>query len=169
MERIENIITHKDYKYYLDKIEDCEKERIFCRHDRKHFLDVCRISYLLYLEDEQLQKVTPFSREEVKELLYAAGLLHDIGRWREYEEGISHEIASADLAESILKDACFDQKEIELILELILSHRNKDKEIGSGLSRIFSQADKQSRECFWCMAADECNWKEERKNRSIRL
>ena len=59
-----------------------------------------------------------------RELIYAAGLLHDIGRWQEYEEGIRHEIASADLASRILCECGYNEQEIEEIRRAILNHRN---------------------------------------------
>ena len=169
MEKIEKIINHKDFKVYLEKNETYEAVRIFCKHDRKHFLDVCRISYLLYLEDKELQNKLPYQREEIKEILYSAGFLHDIGRWKEYEEGIPHEIASAELAKPILEDSGFCEKEIDIILGLILSHRKKEISQLHDLSKIFCQADKMSRECFWCSVNKECNWKNEKKNRTINL
>lgn len=165
MERIAGIICHKDYNTYIDKIEKYEKDRIFCKHNRKHFLDVCRISYLMYLENEEVQRKVPYSKDRVKEFLYAAGLLHDVGRWKEYEEGVSHEIAGATLAESILEDCGFTREEREVILQLILAHRKKEDTGVEDLSDIFSHADKKSRECFWCSAKQECHWKEERKNK----
>ncbi|WP_128609458.1 HD domain-containing protein, partial [Clostridium haemolyticum] len=39
-----------------------------------------------------------------KDVIYACGLLHDVGRWQQYEESIPHEIASANLSEEILKE-----------------------------------------------------------------
>lgn len=169
MDRIERVISHRDFRIYMEKIEKHEAKRIFCKHDKKHFLDVCRISYLLYLEEDEIQRILPYGRKEVKEFLYAAGLLHDIGRWKEYEDGIPHEVASAELAKVILSDSGFEEKEIEVILELILSHRTNNLEQLHGLNRIFCQADKLSRDCFWCIAKEECNWKKEKKNRSVRL
>ncbi len=164
MKRINKIINHPLYRESLEKIENYEKEREFCKHDRKHFLDVCRIAYLFYLEEEQLQKSLPYEKEQIKELLYGAGLLHDIGRWQQYEQGIEHHIASAVLARTILQDTDFSKEEEEIICEVILSHRSQEESGKKTLAGIFYRADKASRACYWCPMEDKCNWKNEKKN-----
>ena len=164
MQRITGILKNNNYQSYLKRIEEWEKNRVFCKHDKKHFLDVARIAYILYLEELHGKTYNPYTCEEAKELLYAAALLHDIGRWREYEEGIEHHIASAELSEEILINTGFKEKEIKEILTIILSHRVEPENLKQDLPAIFYRADKQSRECFWCEAEDKCNWKKEKKN-----
>ena len=105
------------------------------------------------------------SRHPCKEIIYAAGLLHDIGRFRQYEEGIPHEQASVRIAEGILRDCGFEESEREQVLELIQSHRTKQQE--KSLSGLFYKGDKLSRNCFSCPVRDKCDWPEEKKNLSI--
>ena len=164
MERISRILSHQKYREHLKKIEVWEKDRVFCKHDKKHFLDVARIAYILYLEEMSSHDSKYDTKAKVKEFLYAAGLLHDIGRWKEYEEGIEHHLASVQLAEPILKDCSFSPEETEQILSIIKTHRKEVQEEKESLSSIFYRADKLSRECFWCPAEKECNWKKEKKN-----
>ena len=95
MERVNRIWRHPEYQSCLEKIRVCEKERIFCRHTPEHFLDVARITCLLAYEED-----LPADRETV----YAAALLHDIGRHLQYQQGIPHEQDSARIAEGILQD-----------------------------------------------------------------
>src|SRR3712207_8810190 len=60
-----------------------------------------------------------------KDVIYACGLLHDVGRWQQYEESIPHEIASANLSEEILKECDFNKDEIFEILKAIKNHRDR--------------------------------------------
>ena len=77
----------------MEQIRVLEQDRIFCRHDTTHFLDVARIAYI-----ENLENGLGLAKEEI----YAAALLHDIGRHLQYTRGIPHEQASAMEAEGIL-------------------------------------------------------------------
>ncbi len=158
MERVNHILRHPIWIEEMDKIQKKEKTRIFCGHGISHLLDVARISYILCLEED-----IPID----KELLYAAALLHDIGRGREYTEGIPHEEAGSQIAEQILSDCGFREKEKKQIISAIRSHRSNSAEQGRTLSDILYFADKKSRCCFACSAEKECNWKEEAKNKII--
>ena len=59
-------------------------------------------------------------------MIYAAGLLHDIGRYEQMEKGTPHHLAGARLAERILTDCDFSLTEQKSILAAIRSHRVKD-------------------------------------------
>lgn len=145
MDRINCILKDKEFNMYLKNNEELEEDRIFCHHDIIHFLDVCRVATIINLERE-------FNID--KELVYAVGLLHDIGRWAEYKTGQDHSIASAELAEGILKRCEFTNLEIEEIALAIRSHRNKEN--STDLSSILYEADKVSRLCLICKAKDKC-------------
>lgn len=99
-----------------------------------------------------------------KEIIYAIGLLHDIGRWVEYEGGEKHNKASYKLSLDILKECDFNKEEIEIILSGILNHRNSE---AKGLDKIIYLADKKSRSCFLCNAEKLCKWGKEKKNLDI--
>ncbi len=160
MNRVNQILSHPRYRQALDKTEVLEKDREFCGHDMAHFLDVARIAYIHCLEQGMDVK---------KDVVYAAALLHDIGRYQQYEDGIPHETASAGLAEEILPQCSYSQEERRQIREAILGHRRKDKEPqGSpGLGSLLYQADKQSRNCFACHARKACSWPEDKMNKGI--
>lgn len=145
MERVNCILEDADFVRYIAKNKESEKERIFCHHDLNHLLDVCRISWILNLEEE-------LSID--KEKIYAAGLLHDIGRWMEYETGQDHAVVSGELAEGILDRCGFSDDEKAYIVEAIKSHRKKEH--STDLSRILYRADKLSRPCFNCEAIGKC-------------
>ena len=158
MNRVNAVWQHEIYRSCLEKLCAWEEKREFCRHTPEHFLDVARLTWILSLEE---------GIPAEKEIVYAAGLLHDIGRFHQYEEGIPHEQASAELAEQILKDCGFEKQEQEQILELIRGHRTKERK--RNLAGLFYRADKLSRSCFSCPAREKCDWPEEKKNLEIRI
>ncbi len=150
MSKINKIILNRDYQLYLKKNEAEEKNRPFCSHHFEHLLDVARITYILLLEEN-----SPFIS---REMAYAAGLLHDIGRWHEYETETDHAEYSADLAEPILVKAGFSEAECRLIEKAIEQHRLKENYLlhRSPLSTALSKADSLSRLCFRCDARNQC-------------
>lgn len=156
----DRITGHKTYIECLGRIRELEKDREFCKHDIDHFLDVSRIAYILSLED---------GAGISKDLIYAAGLLHDIGRCEQYLNGVPHEVASAEIASGILKDAGFTDEDIDVIRKAILDHRDTSIEGERSLSGYIYIADKKSRQCFNCTARGRCNWPDEKKNMKIFL
>lgn len=157
MKRVQKIYEHMLYQESLGKNREMEEGRIFCRHDMNHFLDVARLAYIFALEREYR-----FSKEEI----YAAALLHDIGRWKQYCEGVPHEEASVQIAEIILLETGFDMAERTRILEAISSHRRADSNLAP-FAEILYDADKRSRACYACPAEKECNWGMQKKNLEI--
>ena len=148
-------MNNKLYKEALKKLSEYERDREFCNHTIEHFIDVSRIAYIMVLEEGL--KVS-------KDVIYAIGLLHDIGRVRQYEEGIHHDIASVEMSREILKETSFIEEEINTILNGIANHR---KESDNKLEEIIYKADKLSRQCFNCKAEKECYWSSEKKNFKI--
>lgn len=162
MDRINKILSNKSYKEYLSKICEHEENRRLCRHNLMHFMDVSRIMYILALE-EKIKEEDILGKEKLKDVIYACGLLHDIGRWQQYDEGIPHEVASANLALDILVECGYNEEEITEIIKAIKGHR-KDVHEEKTLCKIMYKADKLSRECFRCEVQEECNWSKEKKN-----
>lgn len=156
MEKVNAILRHPVFSAHLIRLEALEKNRIFCRHDLTHLLDVARMMWIAALERQ-----LPLNRE----MVYAAALLHDLGRVEQIEEGIPHHQAGASLAARILPEAGFSANEITQIQNAIACHR------GDGGDNILGQllywADKKSRACRMCAAQGECNWPDEKKNWEI--
>lgn len=76
-------------------------------------------------------------------VLEAAALLHDIGRPREDETGISHSIISGDMSREILKEFEYTEEEIEQVVAAIRTHRfSEDIEPTTFEGQILSDADK---------------------------
>jgi len=146
------LFQSSDYQKYLEQIKKHEETREFCHHDLPHFLAVARIATIKSLEADM---------NIPRDLIYTTALLHDIGRFVQYEDKTPHEIASHNLAISLLEPLDFTSDEKELILEAILNHRNPD---AKGFSYIFYESDKLSRECLCCPMEKKCDWSPQKKN-----
>lgn len=162
MERITKIYEHPVYRKELQFLLEAEKDRQFCRHDMQHFLDVARIGRILCLERKQ---------NISEEMIYAAALLHDIGRGMQYREGVHHDEASVLLAECILPKCGFGTAEIKEICDAIAGHSMSSGGIErrTDLGQILEEADHASRCCFACDAESDCYWPKEKKNLKIRM
>ncbi len=157
-ERYEKIIHNEVYITHIRKTEEYESDRPFGHHDMSHFLDVARVGMLINLtENYGLQK----------DMIYAAALLHDVGRDVQYEFGTPHDEASVELAREILKDTDYSPSECEEIIEAIGNHRKAGIREEKSLSGLIYRADKESRPCYFCKAFDECNWKSDKKNEHL--
>lgn len=159
MERVNRILNDTVYKELITDIKGWEKKREYCKHNMRHFLDVSRIAYIMVLESNMNVK---------KDVIYAIGLLHDIGRGVQYENNTPHEEASSRLAPDILFRSGYFETEIEIIINCIKNHRNKGNKEGS-LEEIIYKADKLSRPCFSCKAEKKCNWDRDKKNMGISI
>jgi len=151
MKRVNHILSNPCYHQYLQKIADAESGRYYCKHPLEHLLTVARLTYLLLIE-----KGNPFISREIA---YAAGLLHDIGRWQEYENGTDHADYSAELAGQILVQAGFTTSESNIIKHAIARHRSNyyTSPENSLLGKLLNKADKLSRLCFNCSTKIGCN------------
>lgn len=140
----------------MNKINHSETNRKFCRHDISHLLDVARLAYI-----ETLENNYDFSKETV----YAAALLHDIGRAVDNDR---HESAGADMAGRILERCGFTDDETSEIVRAVKMHGCTEISGESSLCGLLYRADKRSRVCCFCNAEPECNWSDEKKNMCIK-
>lgn len=153
MERIEVVRRHPLFQQEYGRLWAAEVDRIYCCHSMVHLLDVARLLYIRRLED---------GVDLPRDVVYAAALLHDIGRHAQMEDGTPHDIAGAELAGTILRDCGYSPEETEAIQRAILSHRQPGA--GEWLCRHLYWADKASRACYDCPARPSCNWPDEKKN-----
>lgn len=161
MDRYNRIINNKSFVAILEELRYLEADRIFCRHGLGHLLDVCRIAYILNLENDYGYD---------KDVIYAAGLLHDIGRVRQYRYGEDHHTAGLADAGIILDECGYSDDEKTLIISAISAHKSlpADNESMEGIfAGLLYEADKKSRNCFMCKAYMECNWSEDKKNKGV--
>lgn len=159
MDRINRILDHPIFIECVKRNEMAEAKRCFCHHDIEHLCAVARIAMLLNLEEELGLS---------KDLVYGAALLHDSGRYKQYENDIPHEEAGAGIAWRVLPECGYSEKEIDIIIQAISSHRGsvvKNRE--DALEDILYRADKLSRNCRFCKAYGECNWPEKLKEQEF--
>ena len=164
----DKILENEEYRRLLREIEDAECDRIFCKHDLSHCLDVARVATLMCIDR---------GWDIPKDLIYAASLLHDIGRAGEYRDGSPHDEAGVSIARSILSSCRADEDDIRDILKAISEHRGTDtayhgdtaKTGRAALAGLIKEADKLSRPCMLCRARDVCKWPEDKKNKIMAL
>lgn len=158
MDRIDRILMNDQFIYHMEENKKAEADRRFCRHNMVHFLDVARIGWIMNLEE---------GLDISREWIYAAALLHDLGRHIQIEEGTPHEEASAVLAPGILAGCGFSQEETCVIVDAVRQHRSVEVREEKNLRGILYRSDKASRACYACEAEGLCNWKEEKKNKRL--
>ena len=159
MKRIERLISDAVYQEYLHRNLEAQTEERLCGYDLSHHFDVARIIYILVLERNELNYFVRDAelngRLAAKEVLYAAGLLHDIGYWQEHEEGEDHAVVGALLAKDILLRVGFDEKETRIICRAIFEHRYINQEM-SFLGERLLRADNLARNCSMCEFLVDC-------------
>ena len=132
-----------------------------------------------YIRLQKAEEGRKFCRHTMEH--YGMALLHDIGKYRQYEEGYPHEKASVEIAKIIFRDLpelSFTEEEKQGILTAIQNHRvqqnvcinqAKNTNLSDILSWLLYTADKKSRACYSCLAEKECNWTIEKKNMEIEI
>lgn len=156
MERVNRILAHRDFVEVMQGLNDAEKDRIYCKHDLEHLLNVARIMTI-----RNLEKNLGIS----KDIIYGTALLHDIGRLAQYETGQKHAQVGCGMAAIILKACGYKEVEIVDMCEAINGHSesNDFQENTTTLNSLLKESDKLSRNCFLCTAKDTCYWGEKGK------
>jgi putative nucleotidyltransferase with HDIG domain len=154
MERVNKLYNLPEYQEAQKIIDRHEQDRIFCRHDHQHSLDVARLMYIFRKESGVDIDV---------ELMYAAALMHDIGRALQYIDAVPHHAAGAEMSAQWLPKCGFTEEETEAVVEAVQDHRQIYQE-GPTLKTLLYAADKASRPCYSCGARFMCNWPEDRMN-----
>ncbi|MGI5921439.1 MAG: HD domain-containing protein [Syntrophomonadaceae bacterium] len=159
MKRVELLLKDRLYNEYINRNVSAETQNKFCRHDLPHHIDVARITYILVLEHNDLNYFVKESnlggKLAAKEVIYTAGLMHDIGKWQEYKIGMDHALLGSRLVREILPRASFNANEIEQISRAVYEHRNISRDM-SFLGERLHRADNLSRVCSQCDLQDKC-------------
>lgn len=165
MPRIDAVWGSALYQREYQRLEELERDRVFCRHGVRHLLDCARVMWILNLE-----RGLGLDREVV----YAAALLHDIGKATQYETGEPHDAVGERLAREILSalpvEYAFSAEEVDAICTAIRGHRHL-RDNAEPLEQLLYQADKASRACFACPpeVRTACSWGDAKKNLDIRV
>ena len=158
MQRIRPILQDREFLALLKEIEYLERDRIYCRHGLPHLLDTARIAAILAADRKA---------DCPRDVIYAAALLHDIGRAAQYQQNVPHAQAGAEIAARILQRTEFTQDEQAEILTAIGGHQSDAAE--NSLTQLIHEADHRCRMCFACAAQDTCKWTMEERNRTVWL
>ncbi len=109
-----------------------------------------------------------------KEMIYAAAVLHDIGKSLQYEEKVPHEIAG-ERSQGGNTGLLFRMKRV---LDLRMRKRRSVGCQGTPdgletwadtLEKLLYEATKRPDCVFHVLAEEKCNWNEEKKNMEIRI
>ena len=159
MKRVEMLLKDALYNDYMQRNSDEETGIKYCQHGLHHHIDVARIAYILVLEQNDLNYFIKESglsgKLAAKEVIYAAGLMHDIGKWKECQEGVDHAAFGARIARDILPRAFFSAGETDLICRAIYEHRNISRDM-SFLGERIHRADNLSRVCSQYEIRESC-------------
>lgn len=169
MRYVNRLLAHSEFIRIQNEIKEWEHERIYCHHEMEHALDVCRIAWVMYLEDHAREVMENAELLEMKERFYLAGLLHDIGRACQYETGEHHSATGCLIAKKILEEIGYPKERSEEILQIVGAHHGRavSEQNCSSIGYYIRKADHLSRNCFLCKAAESCKWKEQDRNRTI--
>lgn len=169
MERVDKIMKHPLFQQCREVIDQAEVNRIYCKHNLEHSLDVARIAYILNLEEKESLE---------KELIYAMALVHDLGRSEEYINGTNHHVAGAEIAKQLLEECGFSAKEIHMVCQAVAAHKSwsdaghdtnaeEQQRTVEYCKKLLYRADKLSRNCYDCSASKTCYWDENIRNHQV--
>ena len=65
MKFTEKLLKHPEFLRLQKRVQQIEQERIYCHHELSHALDVCRMAWMMYLED-QMQKNLKYGSDAEK-------------------------------------------------------------------------------------------------------
>lgn len=181
MKFAEKLLKHPEFLQLQKRVQEMEQDRMYCHHELSHALDVCRMAWMMYLEDEyktHLKDYADHAEEPYlnadnmlakKDQFYVTGLLHDIGRVAQYETGEHHSVAGVRIAEKLLTEIEYPSEWMRETLQIVGVHHGRDEKAGepSRMEYYIRRADHLSRNCFFCEASDSCKWKKEERNQTI--
>lgn len=52
MKFTEKLLRHPEFLQLQKRVQEMEQDRMYCHHELSHALDVCRMAWMMYLEDE---------------------------------------------------------------------------------------------------------------------
>lgn len=159
LQRADNIMKNAEFMKVVRQIEEAETDRVYCRHGLAHLMDVARIGAVIVREKDLDIRM---------DMIYAAALVHDLGRAAEYADGTPHAQGSVILARRILPECGYSDSEVSEIVRAVSAHSlDGNQRSDLPLADVLFEADKKSRLCFMCDAAGTCKWSDEKKNMEL--
>ena len=95
LEYTQQLLEDQEYLALVKRLEQQERQRLFCRHGLSHFLDVARIAWIITLEQIEQEGMNVEHLVQYKDQIYLTALLHDLGRLAEYNHIRSHVLPAA--------------------------------------------------------------------------
>lgn len=177
MKNSNKVLKHPIFIQFLQDIKAIEADRIYCHHELEHAMDVARLAWIYYLEGMAATTVSSGDKKcclneesslaELKDFIYTASLLHDIGRVAQYQTGVHHSISGLEPAKRIMEEIEIPSEWVPQILDIIAEHGNDPDQSEKNVGYYIAKADHDCRLCFSCSAYDSCKWTEDEKNNSI--
>ncbi len=66
MKFTEKLLKHPEFLRLQKRVQQIEQDRIYCHHELSHALDVCRMAWMMYLEDQMQEKLESESETGLK-------------------------------------------------------------------------------------------------------
>ena len=66
MKFTEKLLKHPEFLRLQKRVQQIEQDRIYCHHELPHALDVCRMAWMMYLEDQMQKKLESESKTDLK-------------------------------------------------------------------------------------------------------
>ncbi|MBE5899133.1 MAG: HD domain-containing protein [Lachnospiraceae bacterium] len=164
---IERILSDERYLEKINRLNEIEKDRTYCKHDLDHFQEVYQILSILSSRR---------GLDDSKKLSKTMAYFHDIGRADSYDG--NHRKSSSDFARILLGEYGISGEEIDLICYAIDNHSGRidvedayyyidnnmvEDSLRDTWAKILRISDQLSRNCYICKANAICKWLEGEK------
>ena len=137
---IDRILSDERYLKKINRLNEIEKDRIYCKHDLDHFQEVYQILSIL-----SSRRGLDDSRNMSKTMAY----FHDIGRADSYDG--YHRKSSSDFARILLGEYYYIDNNIV------------EDSLRDTWAKLLRISDQLSRNCYICKANEICKWLEGEK------
>ena len=65
MKFAEKLLKHPEFLQLQKRVQEMEQDRIYCHHELSHALDVCRMAWMMYLEDEYKTHLKDYRQKKI--------------------------------------------------------------------------------------------------------
>lgn len=164
---VDRILSDIRYVEKINRLNEIEKDRIYCKHSLEHFDEVYQILNILS---------TRRNLDNSCDLSKIMAYFHDIGRADSYDG--AHDKCSSDFARVLLGEYKLAKEEIDLICYAIDNHSGRidvqeayyyidnnmvEDNLVDTWAKLLRISDQLSRKCYICKANEVCKWLEGEK------